>query len=168
MDKQIASISQGEPVGVGGWLFFFCLGLMVFTPLVNIVGLFSSYQEASLFFQHFPRFHIVAIVDVLLSIGIICFGIFAGVALLKQTYNAVRLAKWYLSTLLLYPVVGSLLLLMTDLPSEANSAIISATVASGFRPLVFFAIWYSYLNKSLRVRNTFQPMESTLWKRTHV
>jgi hypothetical protein len=155
MDKQTGFVVRGEPVGVGGWLLLLCLGLTVFSPLMTIVNLSSSYQKVSPLFRQFPGLYTVSVVDFVLNAGVMCFSIYAGVGLWKKKQGAVHIAKRYLMTFLLYTVVASVLPFMAGLPSEANEAMIAELFKDGFRSLLFFAIWYSYLNKSRRVKNTF-------------
>jgi hypothetical protein len=45
---------------------------------------------------------------------------------------------------------------MAGLPSAANEAMIAQVVKDAFRGIIYFAIWYSYLNKSQRVRATYE------------
>ena len=134
MAKQIASNTKREPIGVGGWLFFFCLSLLVFNPLMTIVSLFYSYQEVSQLFKQFPLYHFVTIIDYTMYISIMCFGIYSGVALLKQTYDDVRIEKCYMFIVLLYPVASRIFLFMTDLPSEWKKVIFHEIFTPGFRP----------------------------------
>lgn len=84
MDGQIGSAARGEPVGVKGWLVLLCLALTVFTPLITIANLTSAYQETSPLFAQFPRVRTVLIVDTVLSAGLMCFSIYAGVALWQR------------------------------------------------------------------------------------
>jgi hypothetical protein len=48
---------------------------------------------------------------------------------------------------------------MAGLPSAANQAMMGEVAKNTFRGVIYFAIWYSYLNKSKRVRATY-PLES--------
>jgi len=84
-----------------------------------------------------------------------CFSIYAGVALWQKKQDAVRIAKRYFVTFLLYTVVASALPFMAGLPSQANEAMIAELFKDASRSFLFFGIWYSYLNKSRRVKNTF-------------
>jgi hypothetical protein len=157
VEKSYLTIDQQKvgPVGVGGWLLFLCLTLTVISPLMTIVNLHSTYQELSPLFRPFPRLHTVTILDSILSVGIICFSIGAGAALWQRKPSAVRTTKRYLMTFLLYTVVANILPFMAGLPSQVNEAMISEVIKNGFRILVFFTVWNSYLNKSRRVKNTF-------------
>src|SRR5262245_9871208 len=118
------------PIGVGGWLLFFCLSLTVFSPLMTIVNLYWTYQELSSLFWQFPRLCIVTILDFILSLGIMCFSISTGVTLWQRKPYAVRTAKRYLVTVLLYTIIASILPFMVGLPSQVNMAIASDVIQS--------------------------------------
>jgi Protein of unknown function (DUF2569) len=157
VEKSSLTIDQQRvgPVGVGGWLLVFCLTLTVFSPLMTIVNLHSAYQEFNPLFRQFPGLLIVTVLDFMLSMGLMCFSISAGVALWQMKPSAVRTTKRYLMTFLLCTVIASILPFMAGLPSQVNEAMISEVIKNGFRVLVFFMVWYTYLNKSRRVKNTF-------------
>jgi hypothetical protein len=158
VDEGETAIPVEGPVGVKGWLLWFCLVLTVFNPLLTVYNLVSGYTQASPLFDRFPGFRVVTILDFVLSAGIVCFGIYAGIALWKKRDGAVRTAKGYLQTFLAYAVIESVLPFMAGLPSAANEVMLPEVLKSGFRGLVFFAIWYSYLNRSKRVKNTFPEL----------
>jgi uncharacterized protein DUF2569 len=146
--------TQG-PVGVRGWLLFFCLSLTVFSPLLTVVNLVSAYGQTSPLFDRFPGLQVVTLLDALLSFGLMAFSIHAGISLWRRQPGAVRTAKRYLVTLLAYTAISCVLPFLAGLPREAHATML-AEVAKGLaRSLVFVGIWYSYLNKSRRVRNTF-------------
>ena len=168
--------------GVGGWLLLFCIGLTILTPLRTAFNLTSGYKQASPYFEMFPGLLIITIIDSVLSIALIGFSIYAGIALWKIRPNAVKIAKKYLLTLLGYSILAAFLPFMVSLPSEANQAMIGVPldeheqiyqditsyfagqyvmelreeIAKGiFRSIIYVAVWYSYLNKSQRVKATY-------------
>ena len=152
---RIIQVSTSGPVGIGGWLLFFCLVLIVFTPLIGIFVLATAYAGFSPFFDLFPGLRVIMIIDSILSTTMMCFGIYAGISLWKRRKGAVQSAKRYLIALLIYAGVALFLPFMAGLPSPANQAMQAGAVIEGFRSILFFVIWYTYLNKSKRVRNTF-------------
>ena len=142
--------------GVGGWLLLFCLGLTVFSPLITLGSLVFAFGESSQYFAQFPGLLVITVVDTLLSVSLMAFSIYAGVRLWGIRPGAVRMAKIYLLCFLAYLAVSAVLPFMAGLPSVANAVMIGEVAKSTFRGAIYFAIWYSYLNKSQRVRATYQ------------
>ena len=155
MDARPDTGSTQGPVGVRGWLLFFCLSLTVFSPLLTVVNLVSAYWQTSPLFDRFPGLQVITLLDALLSVGLTAFSIHAGVSLWKRRPGAVRTTKRYLVTLLAYTAVSCVLPFLAGLPRGTHAAMLAEVAKGLVRSLVFFGVWYSYLNKSRRVRNTF-------------
>jgi len=145
-----------EYKGVKGWLLILCIILTIISPLFSIISLISSYNLASTYFYMYPGLRIVTIIDTILSIGLIAFSIYAGISLWKVKSGAVKIAKKYLRTFLGYSIIAIFLPFTAGLPSQANSAMLGAALGIAIRSWIFIAIWYSYLNKSKRVKATYQ------------
>ena len=141
--------------GVAGWLLIFCLGLTVLGPLVMLKTLAVGYREFAGYFGEFPGLFVVTVINTLLSLGIMAFSIYAGVGLWRIRPGAVKVAKKYLLYFLGYHAFTAYLPFMAHLPSAATEAIVAQVVKDSFRAIMYVAIWYSYLNKSLRVRATY-------------
>jgi hypothetical protein len=141
--------------GVGGWLLFFCLSLTLFSPIFSLGSLVTSYSESSPYFNGFPGLRVASVIDVSLSVGLMGFSIYAGVGLWRLRASAVQTAKRYLWCFLGYQAIAAVLPFMAGLPSAANDAIMTQVAKDTIRAGVYFAIWYSYLNKSQRVRVTY-------------
>lgn len=142
--------------GVGGWLLLFCLGLSVFSPLITLGSLVASYSESSQYFDRFPGLLATIVIDTFLCVGLMVFSIYAGVGLWRTRPGAVQTAKRYLLWSLAYYAVAAVLPFMAGLPSQANDAMMAEVVKETVRGVVYFAIWYSYLNKSERVKATYE------------
>lgn len=136
-------------------MLFFCIVLTILTPVITVFNITSGYQEVSPYFEMYPRFLTVIVIDAVFSIALTGFSIYAGVALWKIRPNAVKIAKKYLLAMLGYSILGSFLPFMAGLPSEANQAMIAEVAKDLFRAVISFAVWYSYLNRSVRVRETY-------------
>lgn len=139
--------------GIGGWLLFFCITLIVLTPLYTIKGV-MDYGKAIKHFNQFSGIKAILFIDLALSITLMSFSIFAGVIILQLRNNAVKIAKIYLLTMLAFSFISAILLVV-GLPSEVTRAIIYDIVGDIVRSLGYFLIWYFYLNDSKRVKNTF-------------
>jgi len=152
---------QSEPIvrKVGGWLLLFCLSLTIFSPLLTIIMLLISYSEVSQYFYRFPGLMHITVIDTVLSLALTIFSIYAGIALWSIKRNAVRIAKTYLLVFLGYVIVAVFLPFLADLPSAANEVMIAEGLKGAFRSFIYFFIWFSYLNKSKRVKATYSALE---------
>lgn len=142
-------------VGVRGWLLLFCLVLTVFSPVFTIFFLAANYQGAAQYFEQFPGLRVISRIDIVLSVSLMAFSVYAGISLWRKKQNAIRIAKAYLWTYLGYSIVASGLPFTAGLPPVAHETMIIGVVKNLFRALLFFAVWYSYLNGSKRVKATF-------------
>ena len=142
--------------GVAGWLLFFCISLTVIGPLITLGSLVGAYSDSSKYFNQFPGLLAITVIDTILSLGVMGLSIYAGIGLWRIRPGAVQMAKRYLLCFLGYHAVTAFLPFMAGLPSAANEAMIAQVAKDTFRGIIYVAIWYSYLNKSLRVRATYE------------
>jgi len=132
--------------GVGGWLLFLCVQLTILQPLFGTLSTLGEYSKTV---KDIPSLKGVALIFVFISLGLIAFGFYAGVSLWRVRLGAVNLTKKYLivefstlSAIVLFAVAGG----------ENIASAIGMLIALG----IYLAIWYSYLNKSKRVKATYQ------------
>ncbi len=142
--------------GVGGWLSLLCFALTIGSPLKTLYSLITSYTETSLYYNQFPGLLILLYIDGFLSVILMVLSIRAGIALWSIKPGAVNIAKNYLLIFLGYSVIAVFLPFTVGLPSEANDIIIPLAAKGAIRSLLFFGIWYSYLNVSKRVKATYK------------
>lgn len=147
--------AEPEYKGVRGWLLLFCLSLTVFSPLLTIGSLGVGYSESSKYFDQFPGLRVINVIDIILSLGIVAFSIYAGAGLWSLRPGAVQMAKRYLLCFLGYHAVVAILPFMAGLPSASIDAMIMPVAQNTLRGVIYFAVWYSYLNNSKRVKATF-------------
>ena len=83
------------------------------------------------------------------------FSVYAGTGLWSIRPGAVHMAKRYPLHFLGYHAVAAILPFMAGLPSAANEAMIAQGAKDTFRGVIYFAVWYSCLNKSRRVSVTY-------------
>ncbi|GAG86051.1 unnamed protein product, partial [marine sediment metagenome] len=141
---------------VKGWLLFLCIILTIISPLFSLINIVNSYNQLSQYYTIFPGLRTVTIIDIILSIGLIAFSIYAGISLWKVKPGAVNITKKYLLTFLGYSIIAIFLPFTAGLPSQVNSFMLGAALGIAIRTWIFIAIWYSYLNKSKRVKATYQ------------
>ncbi len=132
-----------------------CLSLTLFSPLITLRSLAAEYSEFAVFFDEFPGLLVIIVIDTLLSLGLVAFGVYAGTGLWSIRPAAVHTAKRYLLCVLGYLAVAAILPFMAGLPSEANEFMKMQVFGDTIRGVISVAIWYSYLNKSKRVNATY-------------
>ena len=115
-----------------------------------------SGSEGSLF-EETSRVNLLIVFDKVLALGIMCFSIYVGVRLWSKQQGAVKTAKIYLIVFFLHGVITGFLPFMAELPN--NSVVLSQVSIDAFQSVMssgtFSLVWYSYLSKSRRVKNTF-------------
>jgi len=141
--------------GVGGSLLLLCLGLTVFTPLLTMRSLATEVRESLSYFDQFPGILVIAVIDTILSLGIVAFSIYAGIGLWSIRPAAVQMAKRYLLCFLGYQAIAAILPFTAGLPWAATEGMIATGATHLLRGVIYFAVWYSYLNKSKRVIATY-------------
>lgn len=155
--EALAAPGEGETVRtrVGGWLALFVFTLVVSNPAGTIINLVSGYQETSAFFHRVPGLRNMIIADTALSLGLMAFSVYAGIALWKLKPGAVAVAKKYLLTALLYSLLVLALPFVFGLPERAAQAVFNELLKGVPGSILYVAIWYLYLLKSKRVRETY-------------
>lgn len=90
------------PVGVGGWLLFYCVGLTIVVPLLTFIGVKRNLQE---YFEmvglvEFPEFHGnlslikgFCVGSAILSLCVVIPSIYIGIRLWQTKPGSVRLVK---------------------------------------------------------------------------
>ncbi len=125
--------------GIGGLLLLLCLNLTLFLPAVTLFFFYSFLINFEKVFYQSP---VLNVIDIVISIGLMGFSVYAGVALWQKKQNAVKLTKYFLLSLIAYNVFS--LILPGPGSNYAGSAIGNAL------------IWYAYLMLSDRVRATYK------------
>jgi len=140
---------------VDGWLLLLCFALTIGSPLRTLYNLITSYNEVSQFFQQFPGLQNWFYIDGFLSLFLMVLSIFAGISLWSIKPGAVKKAKNYLLIFLGYTVIAAFLPFIVGLPSEFNDVMVPEVVNGTIQSLLYFGIWYWYLNVSKRVKATY-------------
>jgi hypothetical protein len=140
--------SRQEPIyrGIGGWLAFFILSLIVFSPIVAIRKLGNEAEKFGLM----PSVIVEGVISFLLT----CFGIYAGVCLLRIKLDAVRLAKRYLLACSVYALLIGLFAVLGSV-FQTNDKSLFGAVGTMYLNFSYVTVWYSYLQNSGRVAATY-------------
>ena len=140
MTMDDARDSKPELYGMGGWLAFLCVSLLLFAPLTAIQEVARVLIDQTME----PVDKVFAIGFVIVALG---FAVFAGIGLGRMWRRALIVAKGYfflgLST--------GLLITLSALLGEASAA----DTAIGVQTFAVSAAWLGYLFRSERVRNTY-------------
>jgi hypothetical protein len=145
-----------EYQSVGGWLLLLCFGLTIGSPLRTLYNLITSYRQVYEMFDLFPGLKNLLYIDGFLSVLLMVLSIRAGSALWSIKPGAVKIAKNYFLIFLGYSLISVFLPFTAGLPSEANDVMVQEVVKGLIQSLLFFGIWYSYLNVSERVKATYK------------
>lgn len=147
-----ASSDELKYDGVEGWLFLLCLDLVLISPLFILlfepISFFHQIEVSGLVNHAKPltteiSFWLIWGVQVLLMF----FGIYCGRLLWKKNPKGVQLTKNYF--LLKIAFVAVFFFAFT-------TRIFSQETIQAIRLLIIYAIWYSYLNNSKRVKATYK------------
>jgi hypothetical protein len=122
--------------GVGGWLLFFCIGLVILGP----VWLLSQVST--------PGSDLAGIV---LALARTAFGLVVGIFVWNVRQVAFTLLWIYFGVIVVYSLLG--ILGSITLANEGQSEPLA--VAYSIRSIVYVVIWFFYFRKSQRVRATF-------------
>lgn len=151
-------VTEG-PRGVGGWLLFFCIGLTILGPLASIASMFGQWNAAAPAFDRMPGLRTVMLVE---SVGmsILVLVVFVvGILIWSGRPDGRTLARKLLIGRVVWVVLveGVALFLLRDASSAAFAGAIGAVTGVLFRELIYFAVWWRYFKKSVRVANTYGP-----------
>lgn len=143
---------------VGGWLYLLCFALIIGSPARTIYNFVTTYNETSFAFDLIPALAVLFYVDLILSTVLMVLSVRAGIVLWFIRPNALRIAKNYFLYFLGYSVIAVFLPFTLGFSAEENRAMIPEAVKSSIQAFVFFGIWFTYLNVSERVKDTYQPV----------
>ncbi|MBN2851406.1 MAG: DUF2569 family protein [Clostridia bacterium] len=141
--------SKGIYEKVGGWLLLFSISIAIVSPIITIFNMIKSWDTLLPYLSSYPNLKVSLITDSILSGLMIVLGVIAGTMLLVKNTKAVKAAKAFLWYYLWYGFISAFIVLVTLPEGSFNLGII-------LRPAFFFAIWYTYFKKSVRVYNTYQ------------
>lgn len=153
--------NRAAPSGVGGWLLFFVLTLVVFAPAFHIATFLRSYRhaiEVSARLSHPYSHYLFYIIEQVAGVALYGYGIFAGIRLWKTRPAALMHAKRFLLLLVLYHLADFAMAVnfawILDPPGTMGKYLPHSLLGQ-MRNLIYPVFWYSYLLNSKRVRNTF-------------
>ena len=135
--------------------------MVLFGPAAYIVVFLRSYRHTIEIFSrgtHLYSHYLFYVVEQLAAIALFGYGIFAGIQLWKTEPAAVTHAKRFLLLYVVYRLADfamAINLAWIMGPSGTLGMYLSGALLRQLRFLVYPVVWYWYLLKSKRVRNTF-------------
>jgi hypothetical protein len=139
------AVSSNAPSGIGGWLLLLVLQLFSGGVAVGIVGFTVLY--ASFRVSREPNLGLCLYGFVALLFG--GTGILAGVQLVRKKKHGVLMAKVYVS------IFGCFALLVAFVASNMTPPH-QSLIGSAVQGVAISALWFVYLLRSRRVKNTYQ------------
>ena len=127
-----------------------------------VVGFVTSVSRLAPLFGRFPGLLVVTIVMGVLTAMLTILTVYAGISLWRVRLGAVVTAKAFLWIYLANVALTALLPFAAGFPAASNRAMISPSVQIMIRGLFYFAVWYSYLSRSKRVRATYADASSAV------
>lgn len=156
-----------SPRGVGGWLVFLCISLTILGPAFTILINAAALREVSWSaLEQIPRLGLLLRVILIIELWLVVYSMMAGLSLWRAQPCAVQRAKSFLRWLLIARAVEVGLPFVMDLPEAAASVIAAESEKDLIRALIFVGIWHTYLNRSARVRNTFNDSDAAAGNRS--
>ena len=145
----VSTPSTPKPYGVGGWLAFLCVSLTVLSPLFWLGAMLSLFQK-----DYFALG--------LLTLSMAAFSIMAGSLLWQKDPSAIKPVKAYL---LVNVVVSVIISFAGTRGSLDDPHVLGVAIGQAIGVLVagsiVTTIWWLYLDKSVRVKNTYGAVAAT-------
>jgi tetratricopeptide (TPR) repeat protein len=164
-DAEPEGKAQNGPNGIGGWLSFFCAGLIFLGPLSSLVRMMASWLEAKPVFDQIPSLKPAVVFENVGIAAVLIYGIVAGCIVVSGSPSGRKIAKQYL-LIRLFGFIGIeliVILMMADLPSNAFKFVVKSIAGGVFYEVFFFLAWWFYFKMSKRVRNTYGNEDSPLF-----
>jgi hypothetical protein len=144
--------------GVKGWLLLLCLILTIISPAAHLGQLEMEWQEFNSLFGTYPHLRDAVVIETLLTLGLMAYSIYAGFVLWSFKFGAVKIAKSYLLAWLICSIARPFIFVsIADLPTAFIDEILDEGGKNVVISILTFAIWFTYLYRSKRVRATYQP-----------
>ncbi|HZQ68951.1 MAG TPA: DUF2569 family protein [Terriglobales bacterium] len=135
------------PRGVGGWLLFFCISLLLVGPVQQgRIAILAFKNLAISRYTHFPTLIRLASVGVIYS-GLSIFSVIAGLRLWCEDVRGPSLAKSYLLVSTVIAIALNSILAIAGVHIDVFRIVLGR--------LAYGVVWYSYLQTSTRVKATF-------------
>ena len=144
------------PSGIGGWLAFYLVTLGVISPLVTIVNLYSNLfadpAVGTFYGDRWPALLAAELAINFLLLAAIYYVVWR--FFLRKEWRTVRIAiavMWISAV----PVALLELVVVSLLGGLDFGALVPASIGDLLKPMIYSALWTTYLLRSVRVANTY-------------
>ena len=141
--------------GVRGWLLILCLNITILDPITMLLTIFVVTSTTKPYFGEHPDLFRLCLASGTCRLALAVFSVYAGLGLWKVVPGALSVAKKYLLAVVLYAVVASFLPALVGVPRESYQEFAADTVFNSFITMAYAIIWYTYLQRSKRVKATY-------------
>ena len=146
------------PVGVKGWLLFFCIGVLVWGPLYRVALAAIAIDVLSIDRASHPKVWTAVVVESVWEGIVLLFSFVVAVQLFRKEPFTLMLVKCYLLAL----IVGtSIVYVAVYIYVRESLTFTESVVVPLLAHGLWFAIWWAYFTHSRRVRNTYTPSALT-------
>jgi hypothetical protein len=143
------------PSGVRGWLFFLCVSLMLLSPILFLTTIEKNYASTRPLFGRYPRLQVISISTLGMAGMLAAFGMFVGYRLSQRHPDADYLARHFFLVCIGMDFVAAALPLTAGFPAKDNAELAPGLALLAVKSAIPQVLWYLYLVRSKRVRNTF-------------
>jgi len=146
--------------GVKGWLLLLCINLTILDPFAMLFNLVSITHFTKPHFDTFPPLLHLVLIGGACSLALMVFSVYAGISLWKVLPNAVSTVKKYFFAVFFYSLFSTLLPSLVGLPEKAQADFAANTALNSLITVLYIAAWYVYLNRSRRVKTTYESAKN--------
>jgi hypothetical protein len=141
--------------GVRGWLLVLCLMLTVIGPLVCAWLMANEYSAFAPYFAASVGLQAAVLVSLAITASSVAFGVYAGLRLWLIRPRAVTTAKQALLLGLGADIVTTMIDVAAGPSPDAADRLLWQFTFNLAPSLIFFTLCFAYLNRSIRVRATY-------------
>jgi len=152
------SINKKGPIGVKGWLLFFCIALVILGPILSFGGMTGNWEKSKPIFEILPSLKLAMTIENFGITVMMITGFLVGIKVWGGNPRGKKMAQAFLK----FRIIGFLvieilafLIIFPNLPSSVVPEVVGGYLGVIFREFIVCLTWWFYLKKSKRVRNTF-------------
>ena len=155
LETQAIRSDPAVPPALTGWLLFLCLILTLVYPATTLYHI-MAHTVPSLIKDHNPARTVLLSVYSIVFTTVAALSFIAGLKLWLVKHDAVRFARRWLWTYLIANIAYFVFWVVVTKPHQSLS-LAEMGWYHVVGPIPSFALWYSYLEHSKRVRATYSP-----------
>jgi hypothetical protein len=135
--------------------------MAILSPLTGLINLMAVTEELKPYFDQDPALFKLVLISGICNICLFVYSMYAGVSLWKVVPNAVLSAKRYLVVLFHYSFFSIFLPQLVGLSEKTQTEIYRVNPILNLLVMLEAFLWYLYLRKSKRVKETYGGGGST-------